>query len=954
MRKITKDNRSAIGKVLIRYVLAFLIPFGIGIALFSAKEIAPFGEHSLFCMDLWGQYFPMYVQQAKPDSLGELFYSWNGAFGYNNWSQSAYYSNSIFWLLLKLLPVESMVNAVDWICLIKIALSSVTCLAFLEYKLQKKSPILIAGAISYSLCSYVLAFISQCMWTDSLIYVPVVLIGLEWLMQKKNPLLYTLMLALTIISSFYIGFAVCIFLVLYFVCNNLQQLHLERGSTKKLRLTGGKTFGLTVLRFALYSILAGAIAAAVILPTAMTISHTLASEMDAPEKLEWYNNITAYLQAMLPEQPLSLAYGVPNIATGILVFLMIPVYFCNKDVRISERIANGIFLVILFLSMNCNWLNYIWHGFHFPNQLPGRWTFLFSLLAVLLCSSGLARLSGLTPIRSGIGLALGFGAVVVTCKGLGEQDSVQLKPLYWGILVVAALLIFAASFAVWYCRRTASQMVAQAAEADTDAPQKVEQHGNRIRQMRLVSVGCIAALGLLQVYDIGSNFLTVSQLETGGLGTSDETSYSISVEKLHRYGKEWKSGKDEFYRVEANPGFTFNPSMLGDYRGMGYYSSTMQGSVYSLLQYMGNRVYAQNVSSVYNIGSPVQNSLFSMRYFLDVGHTLTEKVPGAVQVETNEECDIWENPTVLPIAYAVSDDLLTWEITDEVRAIQNQNNLLNKMCGRDMGVFQQMTCGEFFYENATLQESSNWNQNYFITAQGATEVKFHYVYTCEEDGPVYLEHNFRAGKIDVTYDGGSMQVDSGSEKFRYLGTFQAGSTITLEAKVENVQIGCCGLNLYHMNADAWNEAYEQLSAQAMDLEEFNTTGLQGKITLEQDSLVFTSIAQDGGWNVLCDGEEADVVSIGDALIGIRVPAGTHTLSFRYHVPGLVPGLLVSLAALLVTIWLCCPVLRGRILRKKTKQTFAEAASEKTAEEDASETESALEEKSDAEEASEDT
>ena len=86
-------------KVFFYYLLAFVISFGIGVIVFKAKNIAPFGDNSLLCMDLWGQYFPMYVQQATADVGADMFYSWNGAFGYNNWAQNAYYCYSIFFFI---------------------------------------------------------------------------------------------------------------------------------------------------------------------------------------------------------------------------------------------------------------------------------------------------------------------------------------------------------------------------------------------------------------------------------------------------------------------------------------------------------------------------------------------------------------------------------------------------------------------------------------------------------------------------------------------------------------------------------------------------------------------------------------------------------------------------------------------------------------------------------------
>jgi len=81
---------------LLPYVITAVISLIIGVIVFKAKEIAPFGSRSVLCMDLWGQYFPMYVNNVNAGSLSEILHSWNGAFGYNNWAQSAYCCNSIF------------------------------------------------------------------------------------------------------------------------------------------------------------------------------------------------------------------------------------------------------------------------------------------------------------------------------------------------------------------------------------------------------------------------------------------------------------------------------------------------------------------------------------------------------------------------------------------------------------------------------------------------------------------------------------------------------------------------------------------------------------------------------------------------------------------------------------------------------------------------------------------
>ncbi len=133
IKKLTKQQKIDLTKGAAPYLIAFVISTVIGLILYKVKNIMPFGDQSILCMDLWGQYFPMYVQNAEADSIQDMLYSWNGAFGYNNWAQNAYYCNSIFWLIFKFLPVGKLVAALNWISLLKISLScQLSCISKIQ------------------------------------------------------------------------------------------------------------------------------------------------------------------------------------------------------------------------------------------------------------------------------------------------------------------------------------------------------------------------------------------------------------------------------------------------------------------------------------------------------------------------------------------------------------------------------------------------------------------------------------------------------------------------------------------------------------------------------------------------------------------------------------------------------------------------------------------------------
>ena len=906
MKTLKKESRKDFLLSAAYYGIAFLLAVTAGLLLYAAKEIGPFGNRSVLCMDLWGQYFPMYEQNATADSLSDFFYSWNGAFGYNSWATNAYYCNSIFLLFLRFVPTGSMVAALNWICLAKLGCSAVSCLAFLTHKLKKHSPIFIGGAVVYGLCAYMMAFLSQPMWTDALIYAPLVLLGLERLIHEKKPLLYTAMLALTMISSFYIGFALCIFLTVYYLCMSPSQLRFSVTPEKKLCVAGKKAFAGSFLRFAGFSLLAAAMSAFVLIPVAKAVGNTLASEAAAPEGLEWYSNITAYLQCMLPEQRLYLEYDKANIGTGTLVFLMVPLYFFNRKIRVPERIGSGVMLVFLFVSMNLNVLNYIWHGFHFPNQLPGRWTFLLSLFLVLLCCTGLSRLKGLTPVRMLMGLITGAALVYIACQGMGEP-SVEMPGMYLILLAVTAVLLMVISILVQKKTKDICKGIRRGA--------KPAYLRSSAKKMQIVIVSCMVLIAGVQVFDRSYSMIQSATLEMGGMTTTEEPGYAASAQNLDDIGKEWKSGEDEFYRGAMYHGFTFNPAMIGDYYGMSHYSSTMNGNVFKVLRDLGNRVYAENVSTIYNAGSPVQDSLFGIRYYYDTSHGMNGQVPWVVQAGSNKNYTVWENPYALSVAYGISADALDWEPTDEVRSLRNQNLFLSALYGEEIAVFQQMETDAFYYENVTLDENANWNQNYFHLQDGQTTAAFHYTYVCEEAGTVLLEHNYRAGNITVNTPYGTREVSVGSEKFCSLGTFQAGEVINIDVAIENVYLGCCGLNLYRLDETLWQTVQEKLASQQLQVESFSNMELTGTITMKDQGLVLATIPQDGGWTVYCDDDEVMPFLVGDALIAISVPAGTHTLRYEYSVPGLGLGLCISIVGLLAALWLGCPRIRAFVMEK---------------------------------------
>ena len=109
-------------------------------------------------------------------------------------------------------------------------------------------------------------------------------------------------------------------------------------------------------------------------------------------------------------------------------------------------------------------------------------------------------------------------------------------------------------------------------------------------------------------------------------------------------------------------------------------------------------------------------------------------------------------------------------------------------------------------------------------------------------------------------------------------------------------------------------AYATLSEATLNVTKFEDTLIEGTVECEKAGLLYTSIPQvNGNWHVFVDGKEADVTLIGDAMVGVMLEEGTHTVTFRYQNSAFTTGLFISIACFILFIAAC-----GYSLFKKNK------------------------------------
>ena len=158
---------------------------------------------------------------------------------------------------------------------------------------------------------------------------------------------------------------------------------------------------------------------------------------------------------------------------------------------------------------------------------------------------------------------------------------------------------------------------------------------------------------------------------------------------------------------------------------------------------------------------------------------------------------------------------------------------------------------------------------------------------------VYIYANAKkGGNVTITNNGSVQKFEIRSYQIICLGTYQ-GTPIELNVKYSENPGSSVFVYGYQLDREGYDKMLEVLGDEQLEVSGYDSTSLSGHIDVKEDGLLFMSIPYAEGWTAFVDGEQAEVVSIQDALMGIRLGKGSHDITIRYTPAGFKEGLLIS-------------------------------------------------------------
>lgn len=350
------------------FICAFSIPFLLMLTAYAFLGVYPFGDSTLLSGDMSVQYLA-FLSAFRDILTGQAspFYSFGKTLGGEMIGFGAYYIYSPFNLITLLFSRDTLPAAVTLITLLKIGCSGLTMYCCLRSGQARKYSA-VFFSVCYALMAYNAAYQLNIMWLDGVILLPLVVYGLEQLYLGTKWYVYSIFLAMALIFNYYTGYMLCLFSVLYFISLLI--------SAQNRALSRFKT----CLAFLWASLLAGGLAAAVLLPTALSLQGGKA-EFHLSGLLDFKLNFrpAAFLKSFLP---LMSQDNPPYIYCGILILLGAVLFFAGKYYPVRVKAAKLFLLLLLFFSMLFYGPDRFWHATAVPAGSPYRYSFLFSFVMI--------------------------------------------------------------------------------------------------------------------------------------------------------------------------------------------------------------------------------------------------------------------------------------------------------------------------------------------------------------------------------------------------------------------------------------------------------------------------------------------------------------------------------------------------------------------------------------------
>ena len=697
-------------------------------------------------------------------------------------------------------------------------------------------------------------------------WLPLLTLGIEELIKNRKYKLYVIILALTLMSNFYIGYMVCIYVAVYFFYYSFAY-----GDGKNNPRGERAHFTRSLIRVVFFSAIAVAISAFMVLGAyyALGFGKTGFSNPNwAPSiNFDFLDFFAKFLpgayDTVRPE-------GLPMVYTGILTLVLIPIYFMSKKFSVRERVASLGLICFFVISFMVNTLDLIWHGFQAPNWLNYRYSFMLCFFMLVLAYKAFGNLREVSEK-----FVLAICAFLILFIAVAEKQTLDsflksdkkllaLECVWLSVLAVVVIMTL-----LCLLIRT-----------------------KHVRRRENIA-GILVAVVCIEVFCNG--LVCMMQLDKDVV-YSKYSGYNTSLENMRAITDVIQEEDTSFYRMEKVPIRAVNENMGLGIKGISNSTSTLNADTIEFLHNLG---YASSSHwSEYKGVSPVSDSLIGVKYLIDSKSSKTTSLY-YTQGYSTETHAAYINPYALSLAYGVDSAINDFEMTDYKSHFERLNALVSTMIGEDIEIYKPLPIETVSLHDCEKSTVSGHNLYQGTITGSPASVTFTFTAPMEKAEILFFapSDHIREANLNVNGADRGKYFTSHTNRIISLGVHEPikdsyGNYAT--AKKMTVKLTLEGSELYLLrdceyfytiDKEALEYAFTKLQSnpQLEIYEGYTDDHMFGAITtVDKDQTILTTIPYDKGWNIYVDGEAVEIYETLDALIAFDIDEpGDHSIELRY-------------------------------------------------------------------------
>lgn len=845
-------------------IAAFVIPSLIIFVAFQVAGVWPSGDRHILTIDLYHQYAPFLAEyQRKLSNFETLMYSWRGGLGTDFLSLFAYYLASPINLLILLFPASQLSNFVLFDVVLKTGLAGYTGYFFLRRGRAHTPWVAVLFSLGYALSSFTLAYFWNIMWLDVQIMLPLLAYG-AWLIVKHERLVpYVIFTAITLFVNYYAAFFAVLFISLYFLALLFENVPFKRWRDQVAK----------VILFGAASVFGAALASALLIPVYLKLQHTSAYGDAWPDKLDFmYSPIDLFGRQMLLSEP-AVREGLPNIFAGVLVLLLIPAYFLARSISTRAKIANGLLLAIMALSLSVNSLNFFWHGMHYPNQLNHRFAFTAVFLLVVMATDAFRALKDeplpLAKIASGIGL---LALVMYRIDKEAVTARAMVATIAVSALYVAVLVAF------------------------TRREEIALKLGKKQRVFAARAVAIATMIGLVSLELLGSSIMGIKEVRDGQVfGNRDGYAAGDFPRDMREVAAKIKAENDGYPRAELANRKTYNDAFLYGYDGVTLFGSSFSEEQLKLMEDVGLSTNGIN-SYAYNPAKPLDT-------FLGVKYVMTSDKEHGQLIDyptyyESANLTVYENADALPVAFLV--DSAAKDFTTGAEGYLTSQARMYEAAFGTSGLYKPVKADFLAATGSVLEQAdTTFGQQAKFEATSEQAV-VNVSVTAQTNGHYFLAYKSGTAKVQnvAVYTGNEQKVQVSTQKNGLvdLGVLRAGDTGRVEFKTEKDKSGTVSFEAGMLNDSVYERGIAKANANPVQIER-GQRSMDISVNAPQAGYLLVSNIYDPGWEATVNGQSVTVAPFDDSLMLIPVQAGQNRVHMSFTPIGLRVGLVTNAIAL---------------------------------------------------------